>query len=352
MLHNLDSAVGRVLDALSQNGLEKHTLVVFTSDNGGLILGNPPVTSNAPLRSGKGSPYEGGLRVPLLVRWPGVIPTNTVSSIPVSGLDLHPTLAEIAGLKATPPNTAIDGLSLVPLWHNGSLPQRPLTWHYPHYHPGGATPYAAIRSGSWKLIQYYEDGRHELYDLSMEGERPDSNLAHSHPDQVLILSRQLFDWQNQVGAQWPQNNPQWQSSPLMVPDNRPVELHSRHAFIHGEMLRYEPQPFKNTLGWWTRPSDWVHWDFILQQPGQYAIEILQGCGNNSGGSIVEVTVGSHLWEFSVVETGGFQQFVRRTIGEVRLPAGLHTLAVRPRTKPGPAVMDLREVTLRPIAVEP
>lgn len=352
MLQSLDSAVGRVLDVLSQYGLQDNTLVIFTSDNGGLILGNSPATSNAPLRSGKGSPYEGGHRVPLLVRWTGVVPPNTISSVPVSGLDLHPTLAEIAGLNAAPPNTAIDGLSLVPLWKNQSLPERPLTWHYPHYHPGGATPYAAIRTGPWKLIQYYEDGRHELYDLSDEGENPDANLAHSHPDQVLMLSRQLFEWQNRVGAQWPQPNPQWQSTPLVAPENEPIALHSRHAFVHGDMLRYEPQPFKNTLGWWTRPSEWVHWDFILPHPGRFTIDVVQGCGNGSGGSIVDVTLGSQSWEFTVIETGGFQEFVRRTIGETQLPAGRHTLAVRPRTKPGPAVMDLREVTLRPITVAP
>lgn len=129
-----------------------------------------------------------------------------------------------------------------------------------------------------------------------------------------------------------------------------VYLHARDAQIHGTTVRYEPQPHKNTIGYWTRLEDWVSWEFSLTEPGSFAVEILQGCGNGSGGSEVFFSVDNQSLPVVVQDTGGFQNFVSREIGRVRLDRpGQYTFSVKPKTKPGVAVMDLREVTLRPLA---
>ncbi|MFM8880288.1 MAG: sulfatase, partial [Verrucomicrobiota bacterium] len=155
MLESLDAAVGQVLKALEDAGLAERTLVIFTSDNGGLVLGQNPPTSNVPLRSGKGSPYEGGIRVPLLVRWPGVSVPEARVDQPVISMDVAATVAAAMSGKSEP--SLEDGLNLTPLLKDASvrLGREVIGWHYPHYHPGGATPYSAIRAGDWKLIQYY-----------------------------------------------------------------------------------------------------------------------------------------------------------------------------------------------------
>lgn len=360
MLESLDAAVGRILGALEEHGLADRTLVVFTSDNGGLVLGNHPPTSNAPLRAGKGSPYEGGLRVPLLVKWPGVTVSGSTSAEPVMGIDLHPTLLEATGSpKGYIASRGFDGVSLVPILKDpAALPGQGLNrdalyWHYPHYHPGGATPYAAIRAGEWKLIQYYENGHHELFNLAEDpGETTD--LADALPDRVLALTRKLFSWQNGAGAQWPMSNPGWEPTPLQAPATGTIVLHSRDAFVHGTVLRYEPQPFKNTLGWWGRADDWAEWIFDLPNPGRYSMEIFQGCGKGSGGSEVAFSVADQKLVTTILDTGHFQNFTHRTLGEIELPAGRHSLKVQPIRKPGAAVMDLREILLHPMrqAVSP
>ncbi len=358
MLESLDTAVGRILQALDEHGLTDRTLVIFTSDNGGLVQGNPPPTANTPLRSGKGSPYEGGHRVPLIVRWPGVVPPGSTSAQPVMGIDLHPTILDASGFPSSYIQArGFDGVSLLPILRNPTANPAPaparnaLYWHYPHYHPGGATPYAAIRSGPWKVIQYYESGHHELFNLESDpGET--TNLADREPAKLLELTRSLFDWQNRIGAQWPMPNPDWEPSPIPAPAQGPITLHSRNAFVHGEVLRYEPQPFKNTLGWWARPQDWAEWIFDLPTPGRYSLEILQGCGKGSGGSEVAFSVANQTLVTTVLDTGHFQNFTNRTLGTLDLPAGRHSLQVRPRTKPGGAVMDLRQVVLHPIPTSP
>ncbi len=133
------------------------------------------------------------------------------------------------------------------------------------------------------------------------------------------------------------------------PERPGIVLHARDAQVHGEQLRYEPQPEKNTLGYWTRAEDWASWDFEVKQPGRYEVTILQGCGKGSGGATVELRVGEQAIEFTVVDTGHFQNFVPREVGAVELVAGQATLSVKPKTKPGAAVMDLREITLTRVA---
>ena len=168
MLESLDEGVGRILKTLDELEIADRTVIVFTSDNGGLSVKegpNTPATSNAPLRAGKGYLYEGGIRVPLIVRWPGKTRHGSVCEVPVSGQDLYPTVLDIAGVKPAP-GQVIDGESLVPLLKGqGGLKRTALFWHYPHYSNQGGKPGGAVRQGDLKLIEYYEDGRRELYDL-------------------------------------------------------------------------------------------------------------------------------------------------------------------------------------------
>jgi arylsulfatase A-like enzyme len=199
LLEGLDGAVGRLVAKLEALKLREKTIVVFASDNGGLL----PITSNLGLRAGKGSAYEGGVRVPLFVSWPGKIAPETRSDVPTITPDLYPTLLELAGLPAP----SVDGASLAPvLLGKGAVPARPLYWHYPHYHPGGATPYSAVLDGGWRLIQFFEDGRLELYDLASDP-REERNLAAEQPDRAKGLLAKLDDWRTSVSAQLPTPNP-------------------------------------------------------------------------------------------------------------------------------------------------
>ena len=210
MLESLDDAVGVVRRKLDELKLADHTVVVFASDNGGRV----PTTSNLPLRVGKGSCYEGGTRVPLIFYWPGVTKPGTVCNTPVISMDLYPTLLEIAGRKEAG-RKGIDGVSLVPLVRNdGQLERDALFWHYPHYQHyqlGGTTPYAAIRKGDFKLIEFFDDMRVELYNLKDDlGEQHD--LAKQMPEKVQELRTRLHGWQKEVGAQMPSRNPNYDPS--------------------------------------------------------------------------------------------------------------------------------------------
>jgi arylsulfatase A-like enzyme len=209
MVKNLDENVGRVLAHLKQRGLDRNTVVIFTSDNGGYVNFDKgekiPVTSNAPLRSGKGSLYEGGVRVPLIVRWPGVTPAGATCDEPVILTDLFQTLLGAAGL---PPSTnATDGVNLAPLLKNpaAKLDRDALFFHYPHYY-ATTTPVSAIRTRDWKLLEYFEDSRIELFNLANDpGEQRD--LAGQMPDKANELRRRLHTWRESVGAALPKPNP-------------------------------------------------------------------------------------------------------------------------------------------------
>lgn len=204
MVEAMDLAVGKVLAKLNELGLAKNTLVIFTSDNGGLSTSEGWPTSNLPLRGGKGWMYEGGIREPLLVRWPGVVKPGTVVSSPVSSPDFFPTLLEIAGAKPQP-GQVLDGVSLVPLLKGDTLPERALFWHYPHYGNQGGAPSAAIRRGDWKLIEWFEDRRIELFNLAADiGETTD--LSRKEIARADALRAELQAWQREVGAKLPTPN--------------------------------------------------------------------------------------------------------------------------------------------------
>lgn len=205
MVEAMDLAAGKVLAKLDALGLRENTLVIFTSDNGGLSTSEGWPTSNLPLRAGKGWMYEGGIREPLLVRWPAMVRPGSVVSTPVCSPDFFPTLLDAAGITPQP-GQKLDGLSLVPLFKGGTLPARSLYWHYPHYGNQGGAPGAAVRSGEWKLIEWFEDERAELYNLAADiGEQ--SDLAGKEPRRVEQLRAELRAWQKQVGAKFPSPNP-------------------------------------------------------------------------------------------------------------------------------------------------
>ena len=152
-----------------------------------------------------------------------------------------------------------------------------------------------------------------------------------------------------VAAEKPATRPATQ--PVRQDPDGSVLLHARDVIVHGSTVRYEPQPNKNTVGYWMKKEDWVSWDFEVTQPGRFNVIILQGCGKGSGGSEVEFAVNGQALKTTVQDTGGFQNFVSRDIGTVNLTAGLHSLTVKPLSKPGLAVMDLRSVTLKPASAK-
>jgi arylsulfatase A-like enzyme len=210
----MDTAVGTILKKLDQLGLAENTLIVFTSDNGGLSTSEGSPTSNLPLRGGKGWLYEGGIREPLLIRWPAVLKAGRVIDTPVCSIDYFATLREVCGARET---STIDGTSLRPLLEDkGPLPERTLCWHYPHYGNQGGAPGAAIREGDWKLVHWFEGDQYELYNLR-EDLSEKTNLAAQHPDRVKSMLAKLQAWQKDVGALMPVKNPSYDPA---KPDGR------------------------------------------------------------------------------------------------------------------------------------
>ncbi|MBN1421078.1 MAG: sulfatase [Planctomycetes bacterium] len=231
MVRSLDESVGRVRARLRDRGLERDTIFIFTSDNGGYIGTSThegrsfPVTDNSPLRSGKGTCYEGGLRVPLLVKWPGVTPEGAVCREPVILTDLFHTLAAV--VPGEDGDAVADGVDLAPLLRNpeARLGRDALFFHYPHYyHAPPSTPVGAVRAGDWKLLEFFEDRRVELYDLKDDpGERRD--LAAEMPERTADLRRRLQRWRSAVGAQMPTPNPIFEDgSARRPPKEGPVSL--------------------------------------------------------------------------------------------------------------------------------
>ena len=205
MINSLDENVGRIMEKLSELDVDKNTVIVFTSDNGGLSTSEGSPTSNLPLRAGKGWLYEGGIREPLIIKWPRTVKPGSISHSLVTSSDFFPTLLEIAGLPLLP-EQHLDGLSLVPvLKSKADLSDRAIFWHYPHYSNQGGYPGSAIRAGDWKLIEYFEDNSLELYNLSEDiGE--ENNIAGQHPDIVRELQGQLENFRQETGAKYPRRD--------------------------------------------------------------------------------------------------------------------------------------------------
>ena len=206
MIETLDSNVGRLMQKLDELGLERNTIVVFMSDNGGLATAEGSPTSNLPLRAGKGWLYEGGIREPMFIKWPGSGSEGTLSDVPVISTDFYPTILDMAHLELKPEQHR-DGISLVPLLTGKGTPERrPLFWHYPHYSNQGGKPGAAVRLGDYKLIEFFDPGKVELYNLAADpGEMTD--LAETMPEKKEELLQMLHDWQDETGAQGMDPNP-------------------------------------------------------------------------------------------------------------------------------------------------
>jgi arylsulfatase A-like enzyme len=345
MIESVDEGVGRIVKKLEELKLTDRTAVIFTSDNGGLSVlegPNTPATINAPLREGKGFLYEGGIRVPLLVKWAGDARPAKLIDSPVSSIDLFPTVLDLCGVAS---NAAVDGVSLKPALHGDALARDALYWHYPHYCNQGGRPGSAVRAGDFKLIEFFEDGRRELYDLRQDiGET--RNLIAERPEKAKELAARLDAWRRAVGARMMRPNPDFVPNPQAA--NGTITLPAHTADIHGTQVRYEALPHKNTMGYWTRVEDWVSWDLTVTRPGIFQVEVLQGCGKGQAGSTVELAIAGQTLHMTVEDTGHFQNFKTRQLGTVKLDRpGRLTLMVRPKTKPGIAVMDLRSITLKP-----
>ena len=211
MVQSVDESVGIIVDNLTKLGLSSNTIIVFTSDNGGLTTlpgKRRGPTAVTPLRAGKGWLYEGGIRVPAIIRYPGVVRPGSISDQPIISTDYYPTLLELAGLQSDD-SGSIDGLSLVPVLSGQKTDsEKQLFWHYPHYHGSGSRPSAATRLGDFKLVKWFEDNRQELYNLRSDpGEKND--LILTMPDKAKALSQSLEQWQKDIGAKKPSNNPEY-----------------------------------------------------------------------------------------------------------------------------------------------
>jgi len=242
VIETLDDTVGRLLAKLDALSLVENTIVVFTSDNGGLHVPegpHPRITHNTPYRAGKGFVYQGGLRIPLIIRWPGRIPAATVVDDPVINTDWIPTLLELAG---QPIPTGLDGLSLAPLMTGrGPAPKRSLFWHFPHYTNQGSRPSGAMREANWMLVEFYDDAAVELYDLVADF-RDTRNVAAQHADRVRQMQAALATWRKQVHAQ--ENTP----NPNFIPAKY------RELYVDTDPSRFDPVQASQTQ--WKQIWSW------------------------------------------------------------------------------------------------
>ncbi len=379
LVESLDAAVGRVLKALEDQGVAKNTFVVFASDNGGVHISElkeSPATYNAPSRAGKGFVYEGGLRTPLIIRYPGRLAPAVISEPVVLG-DLCPTICALAKVPAP---TTLDFQDISPLLFEQKPLNRPLFWHQPHYMNQGGKPAGVAREGEWKLIEQYEDGSLELYNLAKDPSET-TDLAAAEPARVAALRGKLEAWRRSVGAEPIKANANfgralWEdcfvktdvsklqalpTSEAMRPllaewrkamndattegANSLIFLEARDARVKATKMKYEEPPQKDTLGFWVNAEDTASWTFQAAQAGTYRVTVLQGCGKGNGGSVVALDTQQGSCEFTVEETGHFQRFVPREVGKLKLVAGENTLTVRPVKLANKAVMDLRRVIL-------
>jgi arylsulfatase A-like enzyme len=245
LVEAMDDAVGVLLGALEELGLDKNTVVIFTSDNGGVTTGEFYSTSNLPLRAGKGYLFEGGIRVPYFIKVPWIKTAGQTCDTPVNGTDFYPTVLELAGVNLKPKEHT-DGISLLPLLKSGKVEERPLIWHFPHYSVGGE-PSSVIRKGDWKLIHFHEDGREELYDLRNDpGETKD--ISKDKEDLVKQMSTELFVFLKEVKAKFPEKNPDYnkelKNKYLKKANNEQL------PWLEEQRLKYLSKDFDPGNNWW------------------------------------------------------------------------------------------------------
>lgn len=209
MVEHMDESVGRVMQKLSDLNLDTNTIIIFMSDNGGLSSPDVIATAQLPLRGAKGWLYEGGIREPMIIKWPGKTKPGSTCATPVTSTDFYPTILEMAGLSQIPEQHQ-DGESLVPLLNKKKLNRDAIYWHWPHYsNHGQQSPAGVIRSGNYKLIEYYENGTVQLFNLKEDiGEQ--NNLAESMPEKAKGLQEKLHKWLKEVNAQTNTSNPEYE----------------------------------------------------------------------------------------------------------------------------------------------
>ncbi len=251
LVETMDDAVGVVLKALDELGLAENTIVIFTSDNGGVAAGDAFATSNKPLRAGKGYQFEGGIREPYFIKVPWLDIDGKKSEVPVMGSDFFPTLLELAGAELIPEEHN-DGMSLVPVLNGGTLPERPLIWHYPHYGNQGGEPSSIIRLGDWKLIHYYEDDREELYNLKTDLEET-TDVSEENPELVKQLSEQLFSYLNEVGARFPEKDPEYNEK--LEKEHLERIRNIRMPQLEKQRLDFLSKNFDPGNNWWGSKTD-------------------------------------------------------------------------------------------------
>jgi len=251
LLKQMDDAVGVVLNKLEELGLDKNTIIVFTSDNGGVSSGDAFATSNLPLRGGKGRQWEGGLRVPVLVQYPGCKNQGTNCDVPVTGADFYPTFLEMAGIPLIPEQHQ-DGVSIKPLLEGKNIAARPLYWHYPHYGNQGGEPSSIIREGDWKLIHYYEDRRNELYNLRMDVTETEP-LNAQYPEKVDFLSKKLSVWLTEVNAVYPLADPDY--DPVKEAAYKKQQQTVRKQQLEAQRKRMLSPDYKPNADWWGSTID-------------------------------------------------------------------------------------------------
>ncbi|MDP4155672.1 MAG: sulfatase [Bacillota bacterium] len=246
LLYSVDENVGRILKLLKQLGIEKNTIIVFSSDNGGLSTSEGSPTSNYPLRYGKGWNYEGGIRVPLIIKWPGVTKGGSISDFPVVNTDFYPTFLQMAGMPLMPEQHK-DGVSLAPLLEGKkSIDQPAIYWHYPHYSNQGGGPGAAIRENNWKLVQFYEDNHVELYNLRADIEER-RDLSYTLPGRTADMLHLLNLWKKQAGAKMPAINPYYNPDykELMKKNNENMRQYLSHYDTLFSKEIYDPNVSKD-----------------------------------------------------------------------------------------------------------
>lgn len=253
-IQTLDDSVGRLLAHIDAAGLRDRTIVVFTSDNGGLHMPegpHPRVTHNTPFRAGKGYLYEGGLRVPLIARGPGLARKRVVDT-PFVNTDWLPTLLELAG---APPVGDVDGMSQAKLLRSGTAAAdgRTFFWHLPHYTNQGSRPAGAVRDGKWKLVEHYDDGRVELFDLSADAQET-RDLSTAETTRTAVLRARLRDWRASVGAQ--ENTP-----------NPAVDMEMfKRIYVDFDSTRFDPLHAEDA-GWKAVATWRQRMDAAIKRPG-------------------------------------------------------------------------------------
>jgi arylsulfatase A-like enzyme len=247
LVESMDDAVGVVLDALEEQGIDDQTIVIFTSDNGGVASGDAFSTSNLPLRGGKGYQWEGGIREPYFIKVPWLEHEGVENDYPVTGTDFYPTILDLVGLDALP-KQHVDGITLKPILEGkGIKVKRPLYWHYPHYGNQGGEPSSILQEDGWKLIHYWEDDRDELYKLRTDiGEQ--SNLAEENPEITIQMRKKLLDWLIEVGANLPERDTEFNAEMAAQRHQRIAE--EQLPSLEKQRMEFLSENFEPNNDWW------------------------------------------------------------------------------------------------------